>query len=356
MAQHFHSLEIQDVRRETADCISVSFVVPDELKATFAYQSGQYVTLRAEVGDQELRRSYSLCSSPHHGQWRVAIKRVEDGMFSQWAHALLRAGETIDVLPPDGHFRYPPDGEEPRNVLLLAAGSGITPIMSILTTLLEAQSTTNVTLVYGNRGVKDIIFKEQIEDLRDQYLTRFQLIHTLSGEIQEAPLANGRLDGAKLRQLFDNLIDPKKLDHAYICGPNEMIASCAEACDHADIAAERIHKEMFGVPTGIQPRAQRDASSGDGAKVLVVADGIERELLVPYRGDSVLDIVLRAGIDVPYACKAGVCCTCRAQVLEGEIRMDANYTLEQHEVDRGFVLTCQSHPITPVVKLSYDAR
>ncbi len=356
MAQHFYPLEIKDVRRETADCISVAFAIPDELKATFSYRSGQYVTLRAEVGDQQLRRSYSLCSAPHHDEWRVAIKRVEDGMFSQWAHALLRAGETIDVLPPDGHFKYPSDGAAPRNVLLLAAGSGITPILSILTTLLETQSTTNVTLVYGNRRVKDIIFKEPIEDLRDQYLTRFQLIHTLSGEIQEAPTANGRLDGAKLTQLFATLIDPKKLDHVYICGPNDMITSCVEACELAGISAEGIHKELFGAPTGVQPRLQRDASSGDGAKVTVVADGIERELVVPYREDSVLDIVLRAGIDVPYACKAGVCCTCRAQVLQGEVRMDANYTLEQHEVDRGFVLTCQSHPITPVVKLSYDAR
>ncbi len=356
MAQHFHPLEIQDVRRETADCISVAFAVPEAVKDSFAFQSGQYVTLRAEVGDQELRRSYSLCSAPHHAEWRVAIKRVDDGMFSQWAHALLQAGETIDVLPPDGHFRYPPQGETPRNVLLLAAGSGITPILSILTTLLETESATNVTLVYGNRRVKDIIFKEQIEDLRDQYLARFQLIHTLSGEGQDAPIANGRLDGAKLSQLFSTLISPKKFDHVYICGPNEMISSCAEACVQAGIALDHIHKELFGAPTGAQPRAKRSASSVDGAKVLVVADGIERELLVPFRGDSVLDIVLRAGIDVPYACKAGVCCTCRAQVLEGEVRMDANYTLERHEVDRGFVLTCQSHPLTPVVKLSYDAR
>ena len=162
MAQHFHSLEIKDVRRETADCISVAFAIPDELKQTFAYRSGQYVTLRAEVADQQLRRSYSLCSAPHHDEWRIAIKRVADGMFSQWAHALLRAGETIDVLPPDGHFKYPPDGDQPRNVLLLAAGSGITPILSILTTLLETESTTSVTLVYANRHVKDIIFKEQI--------------------------------------------------------------------------------------------------------------------------------------------------------------------------------------------------
>jgi ring-1,2-phenylacetyl-CoA epoxidase subunit PaaE len=249
MAQHFHPLEIQDVQRETADCISVSFVIPDELKATFSYQSGQYITLRAEVGDQELRRSYSLCSAPHHNEWRVAIKRVEDGMFSQWAHALLRAGETIDVLPPDGHFRYPPDGDQARHVLLLAAGSGITPILSILTTLLETESTTCVTLVYGNRRVKDIIFKEQIEDLRDRFLTRFQLLHSLSGEIQEAPIANGRLDGAKLNQLFGALIDPKKMDHVYICGPKEMIASCATACEQAGIANELVRRETPAAPT-----------------------------------------------------------------------------------------------------------
>jgi len=356
MAQHFHSLEIQDVRRETADCISVAFAIPDELKSAFAFQAGQYVTLRAEVGDQELRRSYSLCSAPHHDEWRVAIKRVDDGMFSQWAHALLQSGATIDVLPPDGHFTLPPGNDKPRHVLLLAAGSGITPTMSILTTLLETEPLSRVTLVYGNRRVKDIIFKEQIEDLRDQYLTRFQLIHTLSGETQEAPIANGRLDGTKLSQIFGTLITPQNVDHVFICGPNEMISSCADACVQVGIAADRIHKELFGAPAGTTPRAQRLASSGDGATVLVVADGIERALVVPFRGDSVLDVVLRAGIDVPYACKAGVCCTCRAQVLEGEVRMDANYTLEQHEVERGFVLTCQSHPITPTVKLSYDAR
>ena len=356
MAQHFHTLEISEVRRETPDCISVAFTVPDALKAAFAYESGQYLTLRAEFGDQSLRRSYSLCSAPHRNEWRVAIKRVDNGMFSQWAHALLRAGDVMDVLPPEGHFKYPPKGTEPDHVLLLAAGSGITPILSILTTLLETQSATRVTLVYGNRSVKDIIFKEQIEDLRDRYLTRFELIHTLSGEVQESPMANGRLDGAKVGALFEALIDPKKIDHVYLCGPNDMIASCAETCESAGIPALQIHKELFGVASGSRPTAPTNANSREGASVIVIADGIERELVVPYRGESVLDIVLQAGIDAPYACKSGVCCTCRAQVLEGEVRMDANYTLEPHEVNRGFVLTCQSHPVSSVVKLSYDAR
>ena len=359
MAQHFHSLKILDVTRETSDCISVSFDVPDALRQTFSYRAGQYVTLRAEVGDRELRRSYSLCSAPHENHWRVAIKRVDGGMFSQWAHMLLRAGDWIDVLPPDGHFVYEPAPDLARHILLLAAGSGITPVLSILKTALEAESNSQVTLIFGNRRVKDIIFREQIEDLRNRFLTRFQLIHTLSGEVQEAPMANGRIDGAKLASVIPHLVNPDRIDQVYICGPAAMIEAAAAACAEAGLAVEKIHKELFGVPGAVvQPeRANAEPNdTGDTSIVSVIADGIERELRVGFKGDSVLDVVLASGIDVPYACKAGVCCTCRAQVLEGEVRMDANYTLEQHEVDRGFVLTCQSHPVTDRVRLSFDGR
>ena len=359
MAQHFHSLEILDVIRETPDCISVSFVVPDSLKTTFAYRAGQYITLRADVGDRELRRSYSLCSAPHENLWRVAIKRVDGGMFSQWAHMLLRAGDVIDVLPPDGHFVFEPQADRARQILLLAAGSGITPVLSILKTALEVESNSQVTLVFGNRRVKDIIFREQIEDLRNRFLTRFQLIHTLSGEVQEAPIANGRIDGVKIAKLIPSLVDPKRLDEVYICGPAAMIEATAAACAEAGVPVEKIHKELFGVPGAVMPAERANFEPGDDgerATVSVIADGIERALRVGFKGDSVLDVVLASGIDVPYACKSGVCCTCRAQVLEGEVRMDANYTLEQHEVDRGFVLTCQSHPVTDRVRLSFDGR
>ena len=359
MAQHFHSLKILDVIRETADCISVSFDVPDVLRQTFAFRAGQYVTLRADVGDRELRRSYSLCSAPHENQWRVAIKRVDGGMFSQWAHMLLRAGDWIDVLPPDGHFVYEPEANRARQILLLAAGSGITPVLSILKTALEVESNSQVTLIFGNRRVKDIIFREQIEDLRNRFLTRLQLIHTLSGEVQEAPLANGRIDGAKLASVIPHLVNPNRIDQVYICGPAAMIEATAASCVAAGVSAEKIHKELFGAPRAVVHSALANSELndvGDTAIVSVIADGIERELRVHFKGDSVLDVVLASGIDVPYACKAGVCCTCRAQVLEGEVRMDANYTLEQHEVDRGFVLTCQSHPVTDRVRLSFDGR
>ncbi len=359
MAQHFHPLNIRDVVRETADCISVSFDVPADLREVFAYRAGQYVTLRADVGDREMRRSYSLCSAPHENEWRIAIKRVDGGQFSQWAHALLRAGDSIDVLPPDGHFVYVPDNKRARHVLLLAAGSGITPTLAILRTILETEPHSRVMLVYGNRRVKDIIFKEQIEDFRDLHMSRFQLIHTLSGEVQEAPIATGRLDGAKVATLLTTLIDKNALAEVFICGPSGMIESCAAACTVAGIASERVHKEIFGVPVSAQAVAFEGSDGHDAsesARVFVVADGIERELRVGYRGESVLDMVLGAGVDVPYACKAGVCCTCRAQVLEGEVRMDANFALDEHEVGRGFVLTCQSHPVTDTVRLSYDAR
>lgn len=359
MAQHFQALEIRDVTRETADCILVSFNVPQALRKTFAYCAGQYVTLRAEVGDRELRRSYSLCSAPHENEWRVAIKRVVGGMFSQWAHMLLRAGDSIDVLPPDGHFVYVPQGNSARHILLLAAGSGITPVFSILKTALETEADSRVTLVFGNSRVKDIIFREQIEDLRDRHLARFQLIHTLSGEVQEAPIANGRIDGAKIAHLIPSLINPTNIDEVYICGPGAMIKAAANACLESGVPAERIHKEIFGVPGAVvreELRTRDTTDTNEGAWVSVIADGIERSMRVGFKGDSVLDVVLASGIDVPYACKAGVCCTCRAQVLEGEVRMDANYTLEQHEVDRGFVLTCQAHPVTDTVRLSYDAR
>jgi ring-1,2-phenylacetyl-CoA epoxidase subunit PaaE len=303
-----------------------------------------------------------LCSAPHENVWRVAIKRVDGGMFSQWAHMLLRAGDSIDVLPPDGHFVFDPQPGRARHILLLAAGSGITPVFSILKTALEMEADSRVTLVFGNRRVKDIIFREQIEDLRNRFLSRFQLIHTLSGEVQEAPVANGRIDGAKIASLIPSLIDPASIDAVYICGPGAMIEAAARACLGAGVPGAIIHKEIFGIPGAVLreaspgSEASHTGDAGESARVSVIADGIERELRVGFKGDSVLDVVLGAGIDVPYACKAGVCCTCRAQVLEGEVRMDANYTLEQHEVDRGFVLTCQAHPVTDTVRLSFDAR
>jgi ring-1,2-phenylacetyl-CoA epoxidase subunit PaaE len=362
MSAHFHSLKIRDVRSETKDCVSIAFDVPHELRAAFAFAAGQYVNLRAVVDGEELRRSYSLCSAPHSGEWRVAVKRVEAGRFSEYANSKLKSGDTIDVMPPDGKFCFLPSPERKRQVIAIAAGSGITPILSIVATLLECEPQSSVTLIYGNRRVRDIVFKEEIEDLRDRFLARFQLFHVLSQEPTESPLLFGRIDQKKLVSIINRNQSNARLIEAFVCGPGSLVDTAYEALHECGLNREKIHRELFTPVQPTTPQTSKPAIAREknetvpSAAVTVIADGIERVLRVPFAGESVLDVALAAGIDAPFACKAGVCCTCRAQVLEGEVKMDANYTLEDHEVRRGFVLTCQSHPVTPTVKLSYDAR
>lgn len=363
-ARHFHPLTIADVRRETKDCVSIAFKVPSELRDTFRFAAGQYVTLRAMVDGEDVRRSYSLCSTPYSNEWRVAVKRVDDGVFSAFANTKLKVGDAIDVMPPDGRFCFEPTKHEKRHVFAIAAGSGITPMLSIITSVLEREPQSTVTLVYGNRRVRDIIFKEQLEDLRDRFLSRFQLIHVLSQEPQDSPLSNGRIDEKKIELIINQLnLNPSSC-WAYVCGPHQMTDGVVGVLQRAGLAESQVHRELF-TPSSRRSLADtaRKARTADKlvnvptAAVTVIADGIERVLPVPLKhGESVLEVALAAGIDAPFACKAGVCCTCRAQVLEGEVVMDANFTLEDHEVRRGFVLTCQAHPITERVKISYDAR
>ncbi len=369
MATHFFPLTVKDVRRETKDCVSIAFDVPPELRDTFVFQAGQYVNLRANVDGETLRRSYSLCSAPDSGEWRVAVKRVAGGRFSQFANSKLKAGDSIDVMPPDGKFCFLPARETKRHVLMIAAGSGITPMLSIATTLLTREPDSSITLLYGNRRVRDIIFKEQIEDLRDRFLARFQVVHVLSQEPMESPISSGRIDQEKILSIIqENRMFPS-FGEAYICGPETMLEGARSALSLCGMAKERIHFERFAAsPVAAARKSGSDdasARSGDAlaadaaaprARMTLIADGIEREVTIAYEGQTVLDVALDAGIDAPYACKAGVCCTCRARVLEGEVRMDANYTLEEHELKRGFVLTCQSRPVTPYVKITYDAR
>jgi ring-1,2-phenylacetyl-CoA epoxidase subunit PaaE len=361
MSRHFHPLKIRDVRRETKDCVSISFDVPDDLDESFRFLAGQYVNLRAVVDGEALRRSYSICSAPRSRELRIAIKRVEGGRFSEFANTKLKIGDVIEVMAPDGKFCFVPQADAKRNILAVAAGSGITPIMSIVTTLLEESPQSNVTLVYGNRRVRDIMFKEQIEDLRDRFLSRFQLIHVLSQESQESPINNGRIDRKHIETIINKLGVNQPFHWAYVCGPELMTDEVIQTLLDSGMSVDSIHRERFsaGSHTANTKRkittrtAQTDSAA---AEVTVIADGIERVLRVPFEGESILEIALAAGIDAPFACKAGVCCTCRAQVLEGAVKMDANFTLEQHEVNRGFVLTCQSHPTTARVTISFDAR
>ena len=370
----FHTLTIREVRPETADSISVAFEVPKALREAYRFRAGQFLTLRASVDNEALRRSYSVCvGEPDYqatGELRVAIKQVAQGRFSRWAHQTLAAGQSIDVMTPDGRFGVAPLADSSRHHVGFAGGSGITPMLSLIRTLLAAEPASRFTLVYGNRTVESIMFLEALAALKNQYIGRLALIHVLSGEPNEIELLSGRLDLARCRELLRTLISPQSIDEAFVCGPAPMMDAVEASLREAGVAAEKIHIERFGTPgpaasigavepSSMQsPQAPPAAHAGEaiGATVMIIADGKTRQLRMASDGPSILDAGLAAGANLPYACKAAVCCTCRARVLEGEVRMDRNYTLEPPEIARGFVLTCQSHPVSDRVVISFDER
>jgi ring-1,2-phenylacetyl-CoA epoxidase subunit PaaE len=359
----FHSLVVSDVRRETADAVSVRFAVPPALRQAYRFTQGQFVTLKAQVAGEEMRRSYSVCCAvsdyERAGELRVGIKRIEGGRFSTFANDGIRIGAAIEVMTPDGRFFAPIESAASRHHVAFAGGSGITPILSIMKTVLEMEPASRFTLVYGNRAVGAIMFAEEIEGLKNRYLGRLALYHVLSDEPQEVELFNGMLDAAKCARFLGSLIAPASIDVAYICGPAPMMDAAEQALKAAGVAPASIRIERFGTPlpqAGARPPAPRAAAGGKTARLTVVQHGKSRTLELPFEGEAVLDAGLRAGLDLPYACKGGVCCTCRARVLEGRVRMDKNYTLEPEEIAAGFVLTCQAHPLTPTLTVSYDER
>lgn len=360
-ALKFYSLKVQDVRPETADCVSVSLEVPAELRELFRFAPGQYLTFRRHMDGAEVRRSYSICSSPKDGELRVAIKKVEEGKFSTYAHSSLKAGEVLDVMPPMGKFTPKRSEQTHKEYLAFAAGSGITPIMSIMKTVLEDEPGSRFTLVYGNKSRNSVIFRESIEALKNIYMERLSLYHVLSREYMEVPLFSGRIDAAKCREFCRSLIDLSTIDEAFICGPESMILSVRQELIDLGLPTEKIHIELFTSPD--QPKAshekwvkEHDSSKGPCSKVSITLDGTTFDMEVPFNGESILDAALRHGADLPYACKGGVCCTCRALVTEGEVEMEVNYSLEHYEVEKGYVLTCQSHPRTERVIIDFDQR
>lgn len=359
MTPKFHSLRIAQVRRETAEAVSLCFELPAALASEYAFVQGQHLTLRTRIDGAEVRRSYSICSGVDQGELRIAIKQVPGGLFSNWACRSLKAGDAIDVLTPEGRFHTPLDPTRARHYVALAAGSGITPVLSLIRTALGREPRSRFTLLYGNRNLAGVLFHEELEDLKDRYLTRFTLYHLFSRERQDVDLFNGRLDGARVRAFTDTLLPVDDIDEAFICGPGAMIDEVAQALRDAGMRDEHIHFERFGVP-GDLPQAPAGTSdtSADAprARITVTVDGVRRE--VDYRDAhaSILDAALAAGIDLPYSCKGGMCCTCRAKVLEGKVRMDRNYSLEQPDLDAGYVLACQSHPLTDTVAVSFDER
>lgn len=354
MSLQFHTLPVKTVVRD-ADAIVLGFDVPAELRATYAFAPGQYLTLRTEVAGVDVRRAYSICSGVDDGALRVGIRLLPGGVFSGWAAEQLRPGQTLQVLPPQGRFTVAPDPAQERHVLFLAAGSGVTPMLSLIKTLLAREPHTRCTLVYGNRRLATTMFREELQDLKDRHLGRFTLHHVFSREAQDAPLFNGRLDAPRIGEFLRTLVPAASLDEAFVCGPLGMLDGAVGALEAAGLPRSHIHVERFGEAN---PAAAHHVEEGDAeqANVTLVIDGLERKLEFRLGDPSILDAAQRAGLDVPYACKAGVCSTCKGKLLDGQVRMDRNFALSEAEVAAGFVLCCQSHPLTPQVTITLDQR
>ena len=356
---HFHALTVQSVTPLTRDSAAITFAVPADLQETFHFVPGQYLTLRYQIDSAELRRSYSICASAQSqqqgGPLRVAIKRVNGGVFSNWALDNLQPGSSLEVMPPQGHFTMPLAPESARHVLCVAAGSGITPVLSIVESTLLAEPHSRVTLIYGNRASGSVMFKEELENLKDRFLTRLNIVWVMSRETQDVPLFNGRIDGEKISQIMKHWVDASTVDVAFICGPQSMMLAASQAMQDAGIAKERIKVELFGT-ANTNDRAPRVVATTDaGCEVTVVMDGAQRVFHMP-KDKNLVDAALAQGIELPYSCKGGVCSTCRCKVTQGEVDMDINYALEDYEVARGFVLGCQSYPVSDKLVINYDAE
>jgi len=331
--------------------------VPEELRDTFRFTAGQYLTLRSTVTGEDLRRSYSICAGADDDALRVGVRLLPGGAFSQWVNTSLKAGDTLQVFPPQGHFHVPLLPDARRHFVGIAAGSGITPILAIMKTVLAREAGSRFTLIYGNRRQASTMFREEIEDLKNRYMTRLALHHVFSREPQDSPLGAGRISKAKLGEFLGQVIDPKGIDEVFVCGPYEMNDEAEAALREAGVPPERIHIERFGAPPlGGAPAHPVLAGDAAQARVTLVRDGQRREFDFLSGDPSILDAAARAGLEVPYSCKSGVCSTCRAKLIEGEVRMDRNFALEKREVEAGFILTCQSHPLTERVVVSFDER
>ena len=351
----FHPLRIASVRPETRDAVVVTFDIPAEDREAFRFVQGQHLTLRAILNGDEVRRSYSICSAPSDGVLRIAIKRVQDGLFSTWAHQELRPGHVIDVMEPAGSFYEAPQPSLARHHVAFAAGSGITPIVSILKSILSQEPASRATLVYGNRSSASVIFKEELEDLKDQFLARLNLIFILSREQQDIELFNGRIDRAKCDALLQHWIDPRDIGVAYLCGPQSMMDAVSASLQAHGVPKSRIKWEHFGVIGERRVRSPAVPGSGEpDCKLTVIRDGHRREFTIARQRHTLLDAALEQGIDLPYSCKAGVCSTCRCKMKQGEVEMDVHYALEDYEIARGFILPCQSYPVTDEIVLDFD--
>jgi ring-1,2-phenylacetyl-CoA epoxidase subunit PaaE len=351
----FHRLAVSDLRRESSDAVSLTFAIPGELASDYHFAPGQYLTLRMTMDGEEVRRSYSICSGPDDGELRIAVKKVDGGAFSSWAADELKAGDELDVMTPTGRFGIAHAPDQTRVYVGFAAGSGITPILSIVKGVLAREPTSRFFLFYGNRSTGGMLFREALEELKDRFMQRLSVFHVISGEEQDIPILHGRLDGDKVRVLLRSLVPAASVDHVFICGPIGMSEDIETTCRDIGIAAGRIHVERFVSEFGGKPRPKAivPVTAPSKAMASLIIDGKRREVPVA-EDESILDAALRAGMDLPFACKGGMCSTCRAKLVEGDARMEVNYSLEPWELDAGFILTCQARPTSDNVVVDYD--
>jgi ring-1,2-phenylacetyl-CoA epoxidase subunit PaaE len=357
VADRFHALRIAEIVPETAEASSVRFEIPEELRERFAFRAGQHLTLRAMLGGEEVRRNYSLCTAPAEGDWMVTVKRIGGGVFSNWVSDELKAGDTIDVMPPHGSFTTEFAASNNRHLVGIAGGSGITPVMSLIRTLLREEPGSRFTLLYGNRDSSSIIFLEALAGLKDKYLDRLEIYHFLDAEEQDIELYNGMLTRALLDEALPALVpDAASVDGWFICGPGPMMDAAEGALLDGNVPRERIHIERFTAdrPAGALVREMAELQTkAEGVTVAVTLDGRTRR--VPFTKGNILDSARAAGLPAPFACKAGVCATCRAKVTSGKVEMAVHYGLTDDEVADGYVLTCQSVPLGDGVAVDYDA-
>ena len=355
MTPKFHSLKVVDLSRETEDSVAITFEVPSALKNEYQFEAGQYLTLKTMIKDEEVRRSYSLCSAPHEDKWTVAVKKVEGGLFSTFANEALQVGETLDVMTPMGGFTLKnKDAQQKTHYVMFAAGSGITPMLSLMKTILAEQPESNISLFYGNRNFKSILFKEEIEAMKNIYLERLRVTHILSRESLGNDLQKGRIDGDRCARLNKAFLTHESVDQVYICGPEEMIFAVKDYYEEQGFKKDQVHFELF---TSSKPKAATPPPSDEpkiDANVKIILDGDELDIALESHGINILDAAQESGADLPFACKGGVCCTCKAKVLEGSVRMDVNYALEPDEVEAGYILTCQSHPTSEKLIVTFD--
>ncbi len=356
---HFHPLTVKEIIRETPDCVSVSFHVPENLQETFSYTQGQNLTLRKMIGGAEQRRSYSICSSVADKDLKVAIKKVENGVFSTFANEVLKPGDVLDVMPPTGKFNTALDSVNKKQYVAFAAGSGITPVFSIIKTTLQTEPGSECTLVYGNRNRGSIIFREQLEALKDTFINRFRIIHILSRERMDAPVNSGRIDEEKLHEL-SRLINYENTDEFFLCGPEAMIFTTRDFLQARGIDKKKIHFELFTTPgqeKAIKYKKDGEIQTGPQSAITVKSDGRSFDFKLAFSSQTnILDAALKEGADLPFACKGGVCCTCKARLVEGEVSMDVHWGLEEEEIAQGYILTCQSHPVSEKVVVDFDVK